>query len=97
MALASALQDKVQEETNSAPPRKFRVQLDFAPKDYDEINNLVEEMELGTRAELFRSALIALRWMYMKKKAGCTVVAITPENRYLEPEFGFLQGVPGPK
>jgi hypothetical protein len=32
--------------------------------------------------------------MLEKKKQGCTIVAITPENRYLEPEFDFFRRFP---
>ncbi len=73
--------------------RKFRVQLDFEPGDMAMINRLVDELGLGTRAELFRSSLRALRWMVEKRKQGCVVLAVTPEERYIQPEFDFLDGL----
>jgi hypothetical protein len=73
--------------------KKFRVQLDFEPVDMAMINRLVEELGLGTRAELFRSSLRALRWMVEKKKQGCVVLAVTPDERYIQPEFDFLDGL----
>jgi len=78
-------------ETATTVAKKYRVQLDFSPRDFQEIQSLVKELDLNTRAELFRSSLIALRWMVQKKRMGCSIVAITPEERYLEPEFEFLQ------
>jgi len=80
------------EKTTS--PKKFRVQLDFETRDFRIINQLVAELDLNTRAELFRSGLRVLRWMLEKKKQGCTIVAITPDNRYLEPEFDFFRRFP---
>ncbi len=84
------------EETLSTEVKKYRVQLDFNSKDFKVITDLVEELGLATRAELFRSALVALRWMVQKKKAGCTIVAITPADKLIEPEFEFLQHVSQP-
>jgi hypothetical protein len=88
---------------NKMPPKnitvdgnKVRVQLDFSARDFREIENLVEKLDLSTRAELFRSALVALRWMVQKKDIGCTIVAVTPDDRLLEPEFEFLQGLSAP-
>ena len=81
------------ENVTSGEIKKFRVQLDFNPKDFAVINGLVEELGLGTRAELFRSALVSLRWMVQKKKAHCMIAAITPSDRLIEPEFEFLQGL----
>ncbi len=74
--------------------KKIRVQLDFESADMQIINDLVNELELGTRAELFRSGLRALRWMVQKRKQRCVVTAITPDGRYLEPEFDFLHRLP---
>ena len=75
-------------------PRKFRVQLDFDVEDFGEINDLVKGMRLPTRAELFRSALITLRWMYQKKRQGYSIVAMSPDHqRLIEPEFTFLERV----
>ena len=82
-----------QEEAASGEIKKYRVQLDFNPKDFAAINALVEELGLGTRAELFRSALVSLRWMVQKKKAHCMIAAITPSDKLIEPEFEFLQGL----
>ena len=81
------------EESPTTTSKKYRVQLDFNQKDFTEINSLVRELGLGTRAELFRSALVSLRWMVEKKRTGCTIVAITPADKLLEPEFEFLQGI----
>jgi hypothetical protein len=79
---------------NAGAPKKFRVQLDFENRDFQIISQLVSELDLNTRAELFRSGLRVLRWMLEKKKQGCTIVAITPDNRYLEPEFDFFRRFP---
>jgi hypothetical protein len=92
------LEENLQEEattisTTTTIAKKYRVQLDFSPKDFREIESLVEELGLSTRAELFRSALVTLRWMVNKKSVGCTIVAVTPDERFLEPEFEFLQGL----
>lgn len=94
----SLLMEDEQDEATKVPagitvPRKYRVQLDFAPKDFHEIESLVGELGLSTRAELFRSAIVALRWMVQKKRTGCTIMAVTPDDRLLEPEFEFLQGI----
>ncbi len=81
-------------ETVTSTPKKFRVQLDFAAEDFGEINGLVKGMRLATRAELFRSALITLRWMYQKKRQGYSIVAMSPDHqRLIEPEFTFLERV----
>lgn len=94
-------EDEVQGETvittATTVAKKYRVQLDFTPRDFREIQLLVDQLGLATRAELFRSALVALRWMVQKKRTGSTVVAITPDERYLEPEFEFLQGIKPPE
>lgn len=89
-----AVMDLEQPQPEALPTsaKKFRVQLDFSQKDFDELNALADELDLSTRAELFRSALVALRWMVQKKRTGCTIAAITPEQRFFEPEFDFLQG-----
>lgn len=78
--------------------RKFRVQLDFAADDFQELNELTAKLGLTTRAELFRNALIALRWMYKKKLQGYTIAAVSPERRFLaEPDFPFLERVTAEK
>jgi len=81
----------------SVPVKKFRVQLDFEDADFQAINNLVDELGLKTRAELFRSGLRVLRWMMLKKQMGCTIVAITPDERYIEPDFEFFKNIGPPK
>ena len=78
------------ETPTASAEKKVRVQLDFEQADMRIINDLVAELDLGTRAELFRSGLRALRWMVQKKKQDCSVLAITQDGRYLEPEFDFL-------
>jgi hypothetical protein len=83
--------EREDEECSLNTPKKFRVQLDFPAQDFEEINAMVAKLGLSSRAELFRSALIALRWICNKKAQNCTIVAITPDHRYLEPEFEFLQ------
>jgi hypothetical protein len=77
-------------EEPATPAKKFRVQLDFEPDDMYLINELVAELRLGTRAELFRSALRTLRWMVRKRREGCAVVAVSRDETYYEPEFEFL-------
>lgn len=84
-------------ESLKPDPTKVRVQLDFSSRDFNEIEKLVEKLDLNTRAELFRSALVTLRWMVQKKDMGCTIVAVTPDDRLLEPEFEFLQGLSAPQ
>jgi hypothetical protein len=81
----------------SVPVKKFRVQLDFEATDFQAINGLVEKLGLKTRAELFRSGLRVLRWMMLKKEMGCTIVAITPDQRYIEPDFEFFNNIGPPK
>lgn len=81
----------------SVPVKKFRVQLDFEEADFQAINDLVDELGLKTRAELFRSGLRVLRWMMLKKKMGCTIVAITPDERYIEPDFEFFKNIGPPR
>jgi hypothetical protein len=76
--------------------QKFRIQLDFSAKDFAEIEHLVEKLDLSTRAELFRSALVTLRWMIQKKEKECTILAVDPDGRLLEPEFEFLQSLNTP-
>ena len=83
--------------TERTVAKKYRVQLDFAARDFREIESMVEELGLSTRAELFRSALVALRWMVQKKQTGCTIMAVTPDDRLIEPEFEFLQSLAKPK
>ena len=81
------------EKGETAVEKKVRVQLDFDQKDMNIINDLVADLALGNRAELFRSALRVLRWMAQKMASGCTVVAITPEERYIEPDFEFFHHI----
>lgn len=81
-------------EVNAPSPKKYRVQLDFGEHDFEEINLLVKKLGVSTRAELFRSALITLRWMSQKKMQGCTIVAMSPDHeRLIEPEFSFLSNL----
>ncbi len=81
-------------EAPPTSPKKYRVQLDFAAEDFRELNELTEKLGLPTRAELFRSALITLRWMYKKKLQGYTIAAVSPERKFLaEPDFAFLERV----
>jgi hypothetical protein len=70
--------------------KKFRVQLDFQEVDFQILNEKVTELGLSSRAELFRSGLRTLFWLLEKKRQGCTVAAVTPNGRHLEPEFDFL-------
>jgi hypothetical protein len=93
LLLEEAQEEATAVSTTSVVAKKYRVQLDFAPKDFREIDSLVEELGLSTRAELFRSALVTLRWMVQKKRTGCTIVAVTPDEKLLEPEFEFLQSL----
>jgi hypothetical protein len=98
----TVLEDDQQDETATTSTattvaKKYRVQLDFSQRDFREIELLVDELGLSTRAELFRSALVTLRWMVQKKQVGCTIVAVTPDDRLLEPEFEFLQGLERPQ
>lgn len=96
MAPIDVLEDPRTDVAASAQ-KKYRVQLDFAAEDFDEINALVEKLKLPTRAELFRSALITLRWMYNKKLRGYSILAVSPDQqRQIEPEFTFLERV-GPQ
>lgn len=93
MAQSSVLENEGA-DVYPAVPKKFRVQLDFAAEDFSEINSLVKKLGLTTRAELFRSALITLRWIYQKKLQGYSVVAMSPNHdRVIEPEFTFLERV----
>jgi hypothetical protein len=85
--------DATLDSTAPRSSKKFRVQLDFEASDMDVINNLVDQLELGTRAELFRSSLRALRWMVEKKMQNYLVVAMTPDDRLIEPEFDFLDAL----
>jgi hypothetical protein len=81
-------------ETPISNSRKYRVQLDFAADDFQELNELTAKLGLTTRAELFRSALITLRWMYKKKLQGYTIAAVSPERKFLaEPDFPFLERI----
>ena len=73
--------------------KKYRVQLDFTSSDFDRINLLVKELGLGTRAELFREAVLTLEWLVDNKKQGHLVTSTTPEGRCLEPQFGVLRNV----
>ena len=87
--MANTIANADLEETSAE--KKVRVQLDFEPEDLETINHMKQCLGLSTRAELFRSGIRALRWMALKQEQGCTVVAITPESRFLEPEFDFLE------
>ena len=84
---------KAGDELEESSIKKFRVQLDFNAVDFDTINALVKQLGLGTRAELFRSAVLALQWMVERKEQGYTVVATNFDGRYLEPGFSFLRNV----
>jgi metal-responsive CopG/Arc/MetJ family transcriptional regulator len=94
MAQSNVVFDEQRDEIRSLVSKKYRVQLDFAAVDFDEVNELVTELGLPTRAELFRDALITLRWMYNKKRQGYSVMAISPdEERLIEPEFPFFEKI----
>jgi hypothetical protein len=88
----SEIVEEMENESSPSTPKKFRVQLDFAAEDFHEINALVKKLGVATRAELFRSALITLRWMYQKKSQGYSIVAMSADHqRLIEPEFTFLE------
>ena len=80
--------------TEHETAKKARVQLDFDLEDFQQINAFVKELKVGTRAELFRSAIRVLRWMYLKKQQGCTIVAITRDKVLIEPDFEFFREEP---
>jgi len=44
-------------------PAKYRVQFDFVPEAYAELNELQEKLKASTKAEVVRYAIRTLQWV----------------------------------
>lgn len=72
---------------------RYRLQLDFEEEDSKKINQLRQDGGFKSRLEMFIAGIRVLRWMYLKKRQGCIIAAVTPDHKFIEPSFEFLQNV----
>jgi hypothetical protein len=70
-------------------PDKYRVQLDFNPGAFRELEDLKTEVGAVSRADTVRYAMRVLRWMLDELKAGTTIM-VSRNGNLAEVEFPFL-------
>lgn len=72
-----------------ANAEKIRVQFDFSPESYEELNELQSEVNASTKAEAVRYALRTLQWLVAETKAGRKILVEDDRNTQ-EVIFPFL-------
>lgn len=70
---------------------KKRLQFDFAPEAYAEIEALQEKTGLTTKAEVIRHALRCLQWIVEVQDEGSAILVIDRDDRQKEVVFPFLE------
>jgi hypothetical protein len=70
-------------------PDKYRVQLDFTPEGFRELENLKTAVQAGNRADTVRYAMRVLRWLLDELRSGARI-AVYRDNAFSEVKFPFL-------
>ena len=73
----------------ASPNEKIRVQFDFTPEAYEELENLQSEVNASTKAEAVRYALRTLQWLTSEIKSGKRVM-VENDGASQEVVFPFL-------
>jgi hypothetical protein len=68
---------------------KVRVQFDFSPESYEELNELQGEVNASTKAETVRYALRLLQWVVSETNAGRKIL-VEDDSNTQEVIFPFL-------
>jgi hypothetical protein len=71
------------------PPDKYRVQLDFTPEGFRELENLKTAVQASNRADTIRYAMRVLRWLLDELRSGARI-AVYRNNAFSEVKFPFL-------
>lgn len=58
----------------------IRVQLDFPAERIEEINQMMRETQIGTRKELFNSALTLFNWAIQQRIEGKQIISVDDEG-----------------
>jgi hypothetical protein len=69
--------------------QKVRVQFDFSPEAYEELNELQSEVHASTKAEVVRYALRTLQWLMSEIKLGRRIL-VEDAGSTQEVVFSFL-------
>jgi hypothetical protein len=69
--------------------QKVRVQFDFSPEAYEELNDLQTEVRASTKAEAVRYALRTLQWLMSEIKSGRRIL-VEDDRSTQEVVFPFL-------
>ena len=70
-------------------PDKYRVQLDFTPEGFRELENLKTAVQASNRADTVRYAMRVLRWLLDELRSGARI-AVYRDNAFSEVKFPFL-------
>lgn len=73
----------------SATAEKIRVQFDFSPEAYEELNELQNEVNASTKAEAVRYAMRVLQWLVEETKAGRKII-VEDNRNFQEVIFPFI-------
>ena len=69
---------------------KYRVQFDFTPEAYRELENLKAALGAGSRAEVIRYALRVLQWLLAQLSSGSEIV-VEKGGQQQQVVFPFLK------
>ncbi|PYP86159.1 MAG: hypothetical protein DMG65_19230 [Candidatus Angelobacter sp. Gp1-AA117] len=68
---------------------KIRVQFDFSPEAYQELNDIQSDADASTKAEAVRYGLRTLQWLLSEIKAGRKIL-VEDDGAVQEVVFPFL-------
>jgi hypothetical protein len=74
-----------------ATAEKIRVQFDFSPEAYDELNEIQKEADASTKTETVRYGLRTLQWLLSEIKAGRRIL-VEDDKDIRQVIFPFLPG-----
>lgn len=69
---------------------KYRVQLDFTPEAFTELEKLKTDVEASSRADTVRYAMRVLRWVINALRRGETIAVVKANGDMVEVQFPFL-------
>lgn len=71
-------------------PDKYRVQLDFTPEAFRELDRLKTDVEVSSRADTIRYAMRVLRWVINTLRSGDRIAIRRRNGEIAEVQFPFL-------
>lgn len=71
-------------------PDKYRIQLDFTPEAFKELERLKADVEASSRADTVRYAMRVLRWVINALRRGDQIVIHKANGDTVEVQFPFL-------